>query len=265
MVEDAERPAPGAPHPDMLSDAVRAGFGVMRIGAGIGFRLARGSVEASTRLTSRLIDAARNGESAPQVVQEAMDDLRDQARQVLGLRGESVGAGRSRGNGRASARGPADAAELRRRGAELLRRSTDISYEEPFHPAYARILELLAPDEARILRLLAVDGPAAAVDVRATPLGSKGEMLAPGVSLIGDQAGCRFPDRVPGYLNNLYRLGLIWFSREPIDDAKRYEMLEAQPAVQQALKQARRTRTVRRSIQLTPFGEDFVRTCLPID
>jgi hypothetical protein len=36
-------------------------------------------------------------------------------------------------------------------------------------------------------------------------------------------------DRVPAYLNNLYRLGLIWFSREPLEDPLDYQVLEAQP------------------------------------
>ena len=47
---------------------------------------------------------------------------------------------------------------LRERGAELLRLSADIHYEEDSHPAYARILDVMAPDEARILRLLMENG-----------------------------------------------------------------------------------------------------------
>src|SRR5947209_1039582 len=47
---------------------------------------------------------------------------------------------------------------LRDRGAELLRQSADVEVEDTAHPAYARILEELHPDEARILRLLALDG-----------------------------------------------------------------------------------------------------------
>src|SRR6059058_1457923 len=63
------------------------------------------------------------------------------------------------------------AAALRARGEELLRRSADVDFEEDTHPAYARILSQLAPDEARILRLLAAQGPQPSVDVRtARPL-----------------------------------------------------------------------------------------------
>jgi abortive infection alpha-like protein len=55
---------------------------------------------------------------------------------------------------------------LRARGEELLRLSADVNYEEDSHPAYARILDVMAPDEARILRLLMERGAQPAVDVR---------------------------------------------------------------------------------------------------
>ena len=61
---------------------------------------------------------------------------------------------------------PPAESSLRERGAELLRQSADVRYQEDAHPAYERILENLAPDEARILRLLALEGPQPAVDVR---------------------------------------------------------------------------------------------------
>ena len=53
--------------------------------------------------------------------------------------------------------------------------------------------------------------------------------------MIGAEAGCRRPERVPAYLNNLYRLGLIWFSREAVPEQSRYQVLEAQPDVVEAL------------------------------
>jgi hypothetical protein len=154
---------------------------------------------------------------------------------------------------------------LRQRGAELLELSSDVDYEEEFHPAYERILAQLAPDEARILRLLAQRGPQPAVDVRTSKaLGIGSEMVAPGLNMIGAEAGCRYLDRVPAYLNNLYRLGLIWFSREPLEDPLDYQVLEAQPDVIEAKRAGGRAKTVRRSIALTPFGEDFCRICLPL-
>ncbi|TMK73058.1 MAG: DUF4393 domain-containing protein [Actinobacteria bacterium] len=159
----------------------------------------------------------------------------------------------------------ASRATLRERGEELLTRSADVSLDEELHPAYARILDNLSPDEARILRLFATKGPQPAIDVRrGLPLVS--ELVAPGLNMIGAEAGCRHPDRVPPYLDNLNRLGLIWFSRETLRDINRYQVLEAQPETVEAMREAGRTaRTVRRSIHLTPFGTDFCEVSLPLD
>jgi hypothetical protein len=89
------------------------------------------------------------------------------------------------------------------------------------------------------------------------------KLIAPGLNMIGAEAGVRYNERVPAYLNNLYRLGLIWFSREPLEPHA-YQVLEAQPDVLAALKAERQGRTTRRSIHLTPFGSDFCETCLPL-
>ncbi len=155
---------------------------------------------------------------------------------------------------------------LRLKGNELLRRSADVDIDDRAHPAYARILDEIAPDEARILRLLAREGAQPAVDVRTSQLiGLGSQLVAEGLSMVAQQAGCRHPDRVAPYLNNLNRLGLIWFSKEPLKDPTSYQVLEAQPSVLDAVKSASRAKTVQRSIQLTPFGSDFVEVCLPVN
>jgi hypothetical protein len=109
------------------------------------------------------------------------------------------------------------------------------------------------------------EGPQPSVDVRtAGPLAiARSELVAPGINMIGSAAGVKHNDRVKRYLNNLYRLGLIWFSREPLDDPLEYQVLEAQPEVTDAMEEAGRGKTVRRSIHLTAFGEDFCQVVLP--
>lgn len=191
------------------------------------------------------------------------------ARQVLGVaeaRGrEATSRPGPRGDSAAGG-GARSSPSLRERGAELLRRSADVRIADDTHPAYERILGDLAPDEGRILRLLASEGPQPAVDVRtARPLNIGSKLVAPGLSMIAEQAGCRRRDRTHAYLNNLYRLGLIWFSRERLEDPRSYQVLEAQPEVVGALRRAGRATTVRRSILLTPFGEDFCQLCLPLN
>ena len=214
-----------------------------RLAIGTGLRTARWAAETTLRAGAGLIgvDLSPNGSRPPEETAEVVP---------------------SPPPGESEATQPRS---LRDRGVELLELSADVEYEEEFHPAYERMLSQLAPDEARILRLLATRGPQPAVDVRAgKALGLGSEMVAPGLNMIGAEAGCRYVDRVPAYLNNLYRLGLIWFSREPLEDPLDYQVLEAQPDVIEAKRAGGRSKTVRRSISLTPFGEDFCRVCLPL-
>ncbi|RXK47495.1 DUF4393 domain-containing protein [Halorientalis pallida] len=155
---------------------------------------------------------------------------------------------------------------MRRRGARLMEASADVDYVEEVHPAYASILDQVAPDEVRILRLLATEGRQPSMDVRDVgwvPINS--ELVAAGLTMIGNEAGCQHLDRVHAYLNNLKRLGLIWFSDEPVEDLNEYQILQAQPDVQEAIEEAKRAKLIRRSIHLTPFGVDFCREVLPIE
>ncbi len=157
-----------------------------------------------------------------------------------------------------------DLDDLRARGARLLERSRDVWSEEDTHPAFSRILDDLAPDEARILLLLARGGPQPSVDVRTGgPVGRvSSHLIAQGLTMIGSRSGARYADRVPSYLNNLERLGLVWLAREPVSDQMDYQVVEAQPDVLAALHSVKFAKVVRRSIHLTPFGEDFCRACL---
>jgi hypothetical protein len=248
--------------------------GLARITAVASIRLVEWSATAYVRTASRLVRAAANGDAAADVLQRTGEDLLGYVRELLVVTTEAA-------NGAAP---PASADEtgivaepvkrptqtaLRERGAELLRRSAEVELAEDdeAHPAYMRILDELAPDEARILRLLVIEGPQPSVDVRTGgPLGMlKDELVAPGLNLIAMEGGLRRPRQVARHLHNLYRLGLIWFSREQLDDPARYQVLEAQPDVARAMAEAGRGRTVRRSINLTPFGVDFCRMCLPLD
>jgi hypothetical protein len=247
---------------------LQAAPGLLRIAVGASIRTAEWTIATSVRTGERVARAALSGESAAEFLQEAGTELRDQARRLLGLAEvmeQAVGVEQDRAAGRSGNSG-GETGSLRDRGSALLRQSADVRYEQGAHPAYGRILGDLAPDEGRILRLLALEGPQPAVDVRTwRPLDLGSELVAPGLSMIAAHAGCRYMERVPAYLDNLNRLGLIWFSREPLRDPLRYQVLEAQPDVLDALRKAGRGRIVRRSIHLTPFGRDFCDTCLPLE
>ncbi len=248
-MSEAGIPPPGA-EPPRDDGILRAAPGLARIAAVAWWRTAQWTVRSSLSAYQRAVRAAVRGEST-ELLQETVEELREHMRELLGLNARD---------------GPpedeASLEALRERGAELLRRSADVYDDDDAHPAYARILCDLSPDEARILRLLAKEGPRPAVDVRTgRPLNIGSQLIAPGLTMIGAEAGARHLDRVQSYLNNLYRLGLLWFSREQLEDPLEYQVLEAQPEVLEAMREAGRAKTIRRTIHLTPFGDDFCEVC----
>jgi len=272
------------PH-DRGPEGLQALPGLARVAATAGLRTTgwalKTSLRASRRATQaavsppKAIELARDVAHTARAVADELNKLVDVDRRVRGAgpaadvarkMAEAVPArwGGARERDGSAAGAVLSGQSLRDEGELLLRRSRDVHYEFDAHPAYERILSELAPDEARILRLLLLEGPQPAVDVRTGgPLGLvRSRLIAPGLSMIGARAGCRYVERVPSYLNNLFRLGMVWFSRETLRDPLRYQVLEAQPEVLEAIHSVSQAKVVRRSIHLTPFGEDFCRVCL---
>lgn len=243
-------------------DTLKAVSGLARVAVGSAWRLGSWAVGTTVRTNLGVLKALSDGESPAVAVQNAVTEWRDIARRGLGLDLNETPSAQL-----PHSRAGATIEELRARGAELLRDSADVWYDGDTHPAYARILEELSPDEARILRFLYLEGPQPAVDVRTgRPLGVGSELVVGGLSMVGLQAGVRHIERTQADLNNLERLGLVWFSREQVEDPARYQVVEVQPDVQAAIKRAGRSpKTVHRSIHLTPFGQDFCAVCLPLD
>jgi len=234
------------------NDALRGAAGLLRIAANTGLSTARWVVDTTVHTGTKVVRGIAAGEPPTRIVAELGADLRAVARETLGIPDDPPPTHPS-------------TEDLRARGAELLRRSADVHFVDGTHPAYERILDELTPDEARILRLLVTEGPQPVVDVRTNrPLGIGSELIESGLSMIGRQAGVRRLERTNAYLNNLFRLGLVWFSPEEVEP-DRYQVVEVQPEVQAAMARAGRApKTVRRSIHLTPFGDDFCEACLPL-
>ena len=269
------------------SPAIDALPGLVRIAAGAWVRTAEWGVVASAKGARRLLQAATSPQSAMELAQsvaQASGVVADLAKavssgvpipQAVAQVGQSLvgsssstaaqnGRGLS-GSARSGDAGREDAARsLREQGQQLLHQSRDVWSNYTGHPAYARILSELAPDEGRILLLLLRSGPQPSVDVRTGgPTGVvSSRLIAPGLTMIGPRAGARYLDQVPSYLHNLFRLGMIWFSREQLPDPMEYQVLEAQPDVLEAMHSVRMAKVVRRSIHLTPFGEDFCQAVL---
>lgn len=258
------RRPPAPPRRDL--GAIDVVLGGARFAARTWFRGATWSVGLSVRMvrvwgdrtaaTELALDLAESVRGLAQELLEVSDmSLERRIRHLLGPDAAPVDA---RGfNGRAT-----DVALLREQADQLLHQAADVHFEDGVHPAYARILLELAPDEARILRLLAREGPQPAVDVRSSALVGSGQLVAAGLNMVAQAAGARHPERSEVYLDNLGRLGLIEVAAKPLEDQITYQVLEAQPHVLSTVKRAGRARTVQRSIRLTPFGEDFSEVCL---
>ena len=234
-------------------------FRIARIAAAASQRATGYSVRSGVRTGTRMVQAVVNAESIADLVEQVRDITFDEMRRL----GVDVGEEETAAS-RWADRRRVDEARLREEAGWLLDRSADVDYEEPVHPAFPNVLQQLAADEARILRLLVAEGDEPAITVRdrgAIPISSS--LVAEDLTMVGINAGVRREDRVAVYLDNLDRLGLVEFSDEPVADLKRYQVLEAQPRVEAAMDEAARPKLVRHSVGLTAFGEEFCETCFP--
>lgn len=225
--------------------------GLVRLAATSWLRTAEWSLVAGLRTSRKALEAATNPQSARELAQgiaTASGVVADLAKAVSSgvslpqaVIQVSASLGGASGQRASAAESESRALEaqrsLRDQGEQLLRKSRDVWNNDMGHPAYERILSELAPDEARILLLLLRGGPQPSVDVRTG--GAIGvvssRLVAPGLTMIGPRAGLRYLDQVPAYLNNLFRLGQIWFSREQLRDPHEYQVVEAQPDVLRAM------------------------------
>ncbi len=249
--------------------------GLARIAVGAWARGAVWGVGTTLKATRRLGEAAVSGESASELLDEVRDETVANLRRVLGVVDRDAPGSRS---GRindavdsfARAQQGADQARsLRVRGAALFDRAADVDAEGGgIHPGFDRIVDQLAPDEARILALLVNEGPQAIVYInKAAPLGIGAREVARRLSLIGSEAGCLRPELVSAYLDNLVRLGLVAIRRDPIPGEDIYQVVEAQPEVTAAMKRAGgpifKGQSTRRSVHITDFGRAFCQVAFP--
>lgn len=159
--------------------------------------------------------------------------------------------------------------ELRERFQVLLSRSRSPAPPAGGHPAMEGIVAELAPDEARILRLLREEGAQPVAAVRAAPLIGRGEeTVLDHVSLVADRAGCHHPEDGPAYLDNLSRLGLVRIMREELVGNEDYDVIRARPevvATEERVTDQRnqRVRMDRGHVQLSDLGELLCEICLP--
>jgi hypothetical protein len=237
--------------------------GLVRLAASAPLRAGGAVVRGSVTATAGLVREVSSGDPITEIVERQVEAVRSRLVRALGIDDLAPPApALTRGEP-----GRVPVADLRAQGDELLRRLPDPApSDREGYPAFARILRELLPDEARILRFMALAGPQPAIDVRTrTRLGTRSELIAGGINLVAQMAGCAQPDRDQEYLANLERLGMICFSAEQVEDPRRYSLVEAQPAASAAMSRARKAATVCRSIRMTRFGLEFCDVCFTLD
>ena len=238
--------------------ALTTALGLARFGMTVGRRALSWTSETTLRTGQDVLARVRNGDPPVAIAEEVTRDLRVALQHALGEDGAKPVV---------EPQVVESEVGLRTRGEQLLEESAKLSGtgDDREHPAYARILSEITPDEARVLRLLFLDGAQPALDIRTNrPLGIGSELVADGLNMIGEYAGLRYLDRIHPYLTNLNRLGLVLFSKEQVEDPERYQLIEAQPHVIEAMERAGRApKLIYRSIRLTSFGRGFCAICFP--
>lgn len=283
----ASPPAPAVPDEGIggLVDIVRSAprldgadaLGMARVAGTAVWRAVNAVTRRSVGAAAEIARDVQSGEPVSDIIDGQVEKVRSAAVHALGLDGRqillpgtSAPAPRTQdGSPSPTRRGRRGmtAADLRNVGNGMLRVSA-YAANQPHdeHPAFAMMLSSLTPDEARVLRFLAVAGPQPSLDVRTkTPFGIGSERLAGGMNLIAEMAGCSYPDLDHHYLANLNRLGLVRFSEEPVADFRRYSLIEAQPKVSEAMERAKKATTVYRSIYLSLFGQQFCEACFDLE
>jgi hypothetical protein len=263
---DEARQAPRTP--SRRGAAVTAGTSLVRLAATASWRATSTTVGSSLSIARRALGEAAAGAPPQDIVSAAVDETLDNVRRILGVtdleervRGTSVARPAPRVDDE-----PSPPPGLRDRGAELLARSAELDDGRQLHPAFDAILDELAPDEARILRLLWLEGPQPMLDVQeVNALGRPVRLLARRVCMVPERAGCRRREDVGLHLDNLLRLGLVEVLDEALEDGD-YQLLDAQPEVMAAREKigvGLRVRSVRQTLRLTSLGVGLCEACLP--
>jgi hypothetical protein len=278
MSDLPEKPAEKSPEKSTAETIAEMLPGLARVARASAARTFQWAIDANRETLRTVLDDIAKGEPPQNVIADATAVWREVTENAIGIGRAAIGRAAEEPAANAAPPRPkqprsqpkrppgATADELREMGGQLLRDSADVWYEQDVHPAFTRVLQELLPDEARILRFLYQNGPQPSIDVRTNrPMNRGSEKIASGLSMIGLYSGVRNTEDTSVELANLERLRLIWFSKEQVADPSVYQLLEAQPDVLEAMKRAGRSpRTEHRSIELTPFGERFCETCLPM-
>ncbi|CAM3979974.1 Abi-alpha family protein [Smaragdicoccus niigatensis] len=230
--------------------------GLARLASSTVQRVVGSAVKGTTDVATGVVKDVVQGEDISTIIDHRVAEVRSAVGTALGI-GHDEFAEKFHG---------ASADELKAQGNALLALSWNVANQpKDFHPSFAAILKELTPDEARILRFLAAAGPQPSIDWRTKTFMMRGsKRLAGGISWIPEFAGCSWPNLGKQYLANLNRLGLVRFSEEPVDDPRRYALLDGHYESVKVMHEHKKVISVYRSIYLSMFGQQFCDACFDI-
>lgn len=274
-------------------DLFRLPFRLLATSAQIGRQVTSDVFTRGLSVTRQVVDGARHGQSPADLANMVLEETVGTIRDVVGVAVEHAPAAEpmvgmaqsvaeslpsqvsSRISGATRLTSSLTGAtvrdvrrQLREQGQELLRRSTELDDPEE-HPSFRFILRQLAPDEARIVRFLANQGPQPVVDVvEYNGLTRDSREVSRHITLIGQESGCIRPENSGIYIDNLRRLGLVHVSDFRVGGQEAYDLLEAQPGVDDLPKPAglmTKHRILYKSVSLSAFGRQLFEMCFAPD
>jgi hypothetical protein len=162
---------------------------------------------------------------------------------------------------------------LRDMYANLLAASMDTQTAFEAHPSFVDIIKQISPDEARLLKIMAVPQALPLLEVRweytvQDEDHSGGQYIQRNFSILGYQSGCTFPELTPRYLDNICRLGLghidtlfEYTGKGVYDELEQHQMiLDLKNSFDEI---PDRSITIkRRGLQITDLGEQFIKICV---
>lgn len=156
---------------------------------------------------------------------------------------------------------------LRELYASLLASSMDKATASGVHPAFAKAIAEMSPDEAKILATLVQEGAYPTIDLNEENQDGRGYVtIATNFSDISWKAGAEYPHMVSTYLENLERLKIIEISvTSRLKDDNLYTDLEQHPAIEYLIRtrltDQNKKKFTRRFIRLTCYGTAFCKAC----
>ena len=161
-----------------------------------------------------------------------------------------------------------DSNELRELYANLLVSSMNSDKKKEVHPAFVDIIKQLAPDEARLLKLISgeiSDFPL--IDLQITNESTHGYFdVIRNFTSIGDEV-CESPSNICAYIENLDRLKLICILEDNhLTNETKYTPLENAPTIlsyrSTPLAEGHSYTIHKKLFLITDFGKAFIKTCV---